>query len=220
MTRLELITKFRGESPEITDVRISDTLLELWLEEGNREICAQTRCIVDQDGTTIVTAENDEHFDLTDEIDKFFMIDTYSGSGVTYNGKKLEEKTMAQLDEESPNWRARSSGTPKAFYQRGKWLYLDRPIDSSAHDIKVYAILIPDDFDGDDKTPYNELTHLEPYHYALIYYLQKRAKMKIGKTGEETKFLQEYDAYIAWMKKDLVGARSGVIRFKPSGAYR
>ncbi len=218
MIRSEIKSKFREENPEITDRVIGDTVLGSWLEEGNKEVCMLTRCIVDQDGTTIETSENDQVWDLTNVIDNFFMIDTYSGSGVTYNGKRLREKTMAQLDEESPNWRSRSSGTPKAFYQRGKWLYVDRPIDSNEEDIKVYAVLIPDAY-TDDVAPFNQLEHLSPFHYSLVLYLQKRAKAKIGKTGEELKVRQEYDRYISNMRKVLIGSRSGVINFRPSGAY-
>jgi len=219
MTRLEIVTKFRQENPEITERVLTDPVLHSWLEEGNREVCSMTRCIIDQDGTTIETAENDTHYDLTQRIDNFGDIDSYPGSGITYNGKRIDEKTMAQLDQESPNWRARSSGTPKAYYRRGKWIYLDRPVDSNEEDIKVYSVLIPDDFDDDAKTPFNELTYLEPFHYSLIYYLQKRAKMKIGKTGEEVKALQEYDRYIKWMKKEIGGGKYTQIQYKKSNAY-
>ena len=219
MIRSEIITKFREENSELTERSLPDTILYSWLEEGNREICALTRCIVCQNGTTIETSEDDQCYDLSDKIDNFFMIDTYSGSGVLYNGKRLEEKTMSQLDQKSPNWRSRSSGTPKAFYQRGKWLYLDRPIDSNTEDIVVYCVLRPNDF-NDDVMPFNELEHLIPYHYAFLYYRQKRAEARIGKTGEEVKALQEYDRYISNMKKKLIGSRSGVIQFIPSGAYK
>ena len=219
MIRSEILSKFREENPEITDRVLTDAAAYSWLEEGNREICAITRCIVDQDGTTITTAEDDDHYDLSDKIDKFYDIDTYPGGGVTYNDKRIEEKTIAQLDHESPSWRSKSSGTPKGYYRRGKWIYLDRSIDSNEYDLKVYAVLIPDDF-NDDVMPFNELEYLEAYHYSLIYYLQKRAKMKIGKTGEETKALQEYGSYLKWMKKELGGGKYTEINYTKHNGYK
>lgn len=218
MTRPDLITKFRSENPEFTERVLPDLTLYSWLEEGNREICLKTRCIVDQDGTTITTSEDDQSWDLTDEISNFMAIDTYPGGGVTYNDKRIEETTIARLDAEAPNWRSRDSGTPKAYYQRGKWLYLDRPIDSNAYDVKVYSVLIPDTFNT-DVMPFNELAYLEPFHSSLIYYLQKRAKMKMGKEGEELKALQEYDRYIRDMKRILGGSRYTKINYVKSSSY-
>jgi len=219
MIRSELVAKFREENPEITKRVITDVVLYSWLEEGNREICAKTRCIVDQDGTTIETSEDDQSWDLTNVIDKFYDIDSYPASVVVYNGKRLDKKTMAQLDAEKINWRSASSGIPKAYYRRGKWLYLDRPINEAADDLIIYAVLIPDDF-NDDVMPFNQLEYLENFHYSLIYYLQKRAKMKIGKSDEEVKALAEYDAYIRWMKSELGGGKYSAITYHRSSAYK
>ena len=220
MTRLEILNTFRQENPAVTTRVLKDTVLHSWLKEGNREICARTRCIVDQDGTTITTTEDDQYYDLTDKIDNFQDIDSYPGGGVTYKDKRIEEKTIAQLDQESPNWRSRSAGTPKAYYRRGQWLYLDRPIDSNAEDIKIYSVLRVDDFDDDDKIPFNELGYLIPYNYALVYYLQKRAKMAKGKKGEEIKALQEYEAYIKWFKKEIGGGKYTAINYIKDSSYK
>ncbi len=211
---------FRTENPEITTRVISDALLDSWLLIGNLEVCAETRCIVDTDGITIGTTENDTTYDLTSEISNFFDIDEYPGGGVTYNGKRIEEKTMAQLDHEKPNWRGNSSGTPESYYRRGKSIFFEKAIDDNAYDIKVYSVLIPEAFDNDSKTPYNEQTWLEPYHYAMVLFLQKKAKMKVGKTNEEAKALQEYASYIVWMRKMIGGGKYTKRSFTRSGAYR
>ena len=215
MTREEIIEAFRLECPEITERVVTDPLLHVWCKQGNREVCAEARCIVDKDGTTISTSENDQKWDLTREITNFYDIDDYPGGGVTYNSKRLTEKTMAQLDEESITWRNRSSGTPKAYYRRGKWLWLDRAIDSNADDVTIYSVLLPDDFDDDDKTPYNELTYLKPFHYAIVKYLEWKAKQKIGKREDSMKAHAEFLDFIKWMKKQLGGGKYAPIHFRP-----
>jgi len=215
MNRTEILETFRVENPELTERVITDSALQSMCLEGNKDVCKRARCIVGEDGTTISTTEDDERYDLTDEIDRFYDIDTFPGSGVLYNGVHLDKVTMAELDEEDENWRARSSGTPEKYYRRGKYLCLDRPIDSNAEDIIVYAVLKPDDFDAADKTPYDELDYLEPYHYALVLYLKWKAKLKIGKTSEGTAAGKEYLMYIKDMIKQLGGNKYGNIRFKP-----
>lgn len=215
MTRQDIIDTFRIENPELTTRVITDAQLHSWCVIGDKEICAITRCVVDQDGTTIETAEDDEYYDLTDKITRFYDIDEYPGGGVTYNAKRITKTTMAKLDKDYPNWRSRNSGTPKEYYTRGKWIYLDRPIDSEEDDIKVYCILIPEDFDDDNKIPYDQLSYLEPFHYGIVKYLQFKAKEKIGKGQEGQKASGEYIGYIKWMKKMITGVKSGPIYFEP-----
>lgn len=214
MNRTEIISQFREENPEITLRVISDSVLASWLKTGDKDVCAKTRCIVDQDGTTIETSEDDESYDLTSYISRFFDVDDFPGGGVTYNDKRLNMTTIAELDMEASNWRGREAGTPQKWYRRGKWLYLDRPIDSNEEDLKVYAVLIPSDFDSDSKTPFNQLTYLEPYHPILVRYLKWRAKEKIGKRQDAINARAEYITEIQDMKKTLGGGKFGKIYFR------
>lgn len=213
MIRSEVIDMFRAECPEITERVISDTVLYNWCLLGDKKFCAETRCIVDQDGTTITTAENEQYWDLTSEISNFFDIDDWPGSGVVYNNKRLIKATMAELDIDDENWRARSSGIPRKWYRRGKYLYLDRPIDSSADDLIIYAVLVSDDWDS-DVSPYNQLTYLEPYHEGMVLYLISRAKAKVAKPEEALKAQAEYTAYVNWAKRQLGGNKIGPIYFR------
>lgn len=215
MTRKEIIDDFRVENPDITINVISDALLNVWCKKADKEVCAITRCIIDQNGTVIETAENDTHWDLTAKITKFYDIDEWPGGGVSYDDDRLTKTTIAELDDESPSWRTRSAGTPKKYYRRGKWLYLDRPVDSNIKDIRIYSVLISDNFDDDDKTPYNGLTYLEPFHDAIGKYLQWKGKAKKGKPEEAGLAKTEFFDYCQWMKKMIGGGKYTEIRFEP-----
>jgi hypothetical protein len=184
------------------------------LQQGDKEFCAETRCIVDQAGTTITTLENEYYWDLSAEITNFYDIDDYPGSGVVYNGRRLTKTTMGELDSDNINWRANSSGVPKKWFRRGKYLYLDRKVDSAVDDLIVYAVLISNDWTT-DIAPYNALAHLEPFHPAMILYLTKRAKAKVGKPEEAMAAAQEYMSYLSWAKKQLGGNKFGPIHFTP-----
>lgn len=217
MTRAEIVAMFRTENPGITIRVVSNALLYDWCLVADKEVCARTRCVVDQDGTTIATTENDQKWDLTDKISNFYDIDEYPGGGVAYNNKRLKETTIAKLDDEQPGWRTRSKGTPLEYYRRGKWIYLDRPVNSLAYDLKIYASLISDDFDDGSKTPYNQLAYLEPFHSGILKFLQWRAKQKKGKQQDALIAKQDFEDYTKWMKKEIGGTKYGPIVFRPKG---
>jgi len=222
MTRAEIIAMFRTENPEFTERALPDTRLHAWCKIGDKEIAAETRCIVSDTtfNSVVTTSVYSTRYDLTDKISKFFDIDDYPGGGVSYDDEPLEKTTIAELDEENYNWRTRSAGTPDKYYRRGKWLYFDYPVKTADKVIRVYAVLISDDFDDDSKTPFNQLTYLEPYHYSLVLFLQKKAKMKRGNTAEEAKAIAEFSAYIKWMKRMLGAARLKSMKFQPTeGLY-
>jgi len=214
MNRAEVREFFRTECPEIPTRVVSDALLNKWLLVGDKDVAARTRCIVDDDGTTITTSEDDERFDLMSEITNFFDIDNWPGGGVVYNGKRLIQTTIAELDQMSPSWRSNSSGTPTKYYRRGKNIFLNRPIDSEADDLIIYAVLVSDDFNSDSKLPFNELTYLTPFHFSLVKWLIWKAKAKVGKPQDAQKAQAEYLEYTLWMKKEITGGKTAPIYFR------
>ena len=211
MNREEIRDTFRQLNPEVTERVATDTQLNDLLELGDKDFCAKTRCITNYEPETIETTENDESWDLTTEISKFYDLDTFPGAGVLYNDKQLRFRSLVQLDKESPNWRNNSSGTPTRYFRRGARIYTDKPIDSNEYDLKVYAVLISDDFDDDAKLPFNGLTYLEPFHFGLILWLQWKAKAKIAKPEESATAMQEYLTYALWARKEIGGTKFGAI---------
>jgi len=213
MIRSEIIDTFRSECPEITSRVVTDTVLYSWCKLGDKQFCAEARCIVDQDGEEWDTAVNDEYYDLVSKITNFYDIDDYPGSGVLFDGKKIDKTTMAALDAESSAWRARSAGTPKKWYRRGQYLYLDRPVETASLKVKVYSVLVSDDWDT-DVAPFNELTYLEPFHEAMVLFLVKKAKAKVGKPEDALKAQAEYSAFVKWTKAQLGGNKFAPIYFR------
>lgn len=219
MTRTEIIELFRAENPKITDRVVTDTVLNNWCKVGDKDICAETRCIV---GSTVFnslvsTSSYSTLYDLTAEISKFYDIDDNPGGGVSFDDEPLEKTTISELDQQHKSWRTYSAGTPEKYYRWGEWLGFDRPIKTADKEIRVYSVLISDPFDADDKTPYNQLTYLEPFHYGIVKYLQWRAEGKVSKKEDAELARVEYFAYTARMKKMIGGGKFGNIYFQPRG---
>jgi hypothetical protein len=217
MILTDILDTFRSENPELTERVISDTLLKQWAKIGDKEICAITRCIVgDYTFSSIITTSvYDTKYDLTNLIPKFYDIDDSVGGGVSFDNEPLEKTNVSELDTEDSTWRTRGAGTPEKYYRRGKYLYFDYPVLTADKEIRVYAILVSDDFIGDNSLPYNELTFLEPYHYGIVKYLQWKAKAKVGKPNEAQVAQNEFSTYAQWMQKQIGGNKYSSIRMKP-----
>ncbi len=217
-----IIEMFRTENAEITDRRITDALLKNWAKFADKEICAITRCIVSDVNFHSVasTSVYDTKYDLSTQISKFYDIDDFPGGGVSFDDEPLVKTSVAELDAEDSSWRKRSAGTPEKYYRRGKYLYFDYPVKTADLDIKVYAVLVSDDFDDDNITPYNQLGYLEPFHYGIVKYLQWKAKAMIGKPAEGQLAQKEFYDYAQFMKKQIGGNKFSPIRFQsPTGIY-
>lgn len=219
MTRTEIIQRFRDENPELTANVISNTTLNAWLLTGDKEICARVRLIVAT--STITAVDGQAAYDLTALTD-FSDINEGQGGGVAVvtssTTRRIPRTTKAALDDESPSWRTASSGTPKTYYRYGKYMYMHpAPDTDTVTGFSVDYVKISDDFNNDSILPYNQLTYLEPFHPALVFYLTWRAKAKIGKPEEAAAAFTAYNAYITWMIKETSGGKAGPIEYRPFG---
>lgn len=214
MTRQELRDKFRVENPEITEKVISDTVLNVWMKIANKEICSNTRCIVSNVPATFNTTIDVQYYDLETLIDNFLDIDDTPGGGVYYNDVSLIKTSPMEMNEQSSKWRSATSGTPKKWWLRGKYLWFDRKPDA-AEDVDIDCILLPDDFDSDSELPFNGLEYLQVYDDAISKYLQWRVKQKVGKQEEAAIAKKDYLDYTAWMKKSVRSMKAAPIQFRP-----
>jgi len=214
MLRQDIIDTFRAENSELDAAVVTDDVLNSWLFTGDKEICAATRCIVGE--TTFNTAINDQSWDLTAQVPKFYDINEYPGGGINLDGDRLIKTTKAELDDIDEYWRQNTSGEPDYYYRYGKYIYTEMPVDD-IYIMIIDAVLISDDFNA-NVMPFNQLSYLVPFHNSLVLYLIMKAKAKIGKPEDAATAQKEFTNYIAWMKKEVQGGMSAKILYRqPNG---
>jgi len=218
MDRGAIIQRFRQENPSITANVASDAVLQSWCEIGNLEVATRARLIRGE--TTFSSSIDEDTYNLTALIPSFYDIDELPGGGVVYNNKRIELESVASLDAKRSGWRTQSSGTPIDYYRRNQFLVFGRD-PSSVEDVLVYSVLKPDTLDDDSKTPFNQLEHLEPFHYSLVLYLEMRVYgNKVIRPTSEMTAKQEYETYIDWLKKEVYRGIYQDIIMRPPVNYR
>ena len=206
MNRETLRSRFRSECPEITDRVVSDTILNGWMLDGDKDICQITKCIRSNTPETFDAVEDTQYYDLTSNITKFQEIDEYPGGGVWFDNKPLKKATESEMNYILTNWKDDpTSSTPQRYFRRNQYLWFDVPPDST-DEIAISTIYVSDDFDNDSKTPFNQLSYLEPYHPGVLKYAQWKAKQKVGKDNEAKKAEMEYYTFVKRMKKNIDGS--------------
>ena len=215
-TRLEIRDQFRVENPAVTVRVITDAQLNSYMKSGNREVCCATRCIVTNESEIISSIADKQFYDLESNISNFYDIDDMPGGGVYYDDYPLKKKSAAEMNYYKKRWRLSSSGTPRFYWRRGKYLWFDVPCETAALEIAADCILLPDDFDDDTKQPFNETGNLQAYSDAIVKYMQWRCKQIKGKETDAKRAFDDYNKYVAWMSKLVKSAKYGPIYLKPA----
>lgn len=208
MNRAEIRQVFRDGNPDLPVRVLSDTVLNNWCLLADQEICAETRCIVTNESVTFDSVASAWYYDLSSKVTNFYEIDDFPGGGVYYNDDPLTKITPGRMNTIDSTWKSRSNGTPTRYWRRGQYLWLDRPTEADV-EMAVDAYLYPDDFDSDEKTPYDGLTHLIPFHEAIVRYLEWRGKQKIKDPEASAIAYANYIAYRKDMKKKVRGYQQG-----------
>ena len=217
----DIIQRFRDEYPELDANVISDATLMSWLLIGDQEVCMKCRLItVENVNITAVPGQN--KYSLTSLNPLFFDInESYSGGLVYYNTsgsyKRVYPKTKAWFDNNYSQWRTASTGTPRWYYRQNDYIVTYPTPNDTVSNFNVDLVLLSNPFNNLNIAPYNQLPYLAPFHYALVMYLQWRAKIKIGKAEEADTALKAYSGYIQWMINTIQGGRQGEMEFRPQG---
>jgi len=218
MDRATLRSRFRGENPELTERVVTDIVLNGWMLDADKDVSAFTRCVISNVPETFDSVEDDQYYDLTGNISKFFDIDEYPGGGVWYDDEPLTKCSESEMNYILRNWKTADSGTPKKYFRRGKYLWFDYAPAADDVEIAISTVYVSDDFDSDGATPYNGLSYLEPFHQAVLKYMQWKGKMKVGKDDEELMAAKEYYTYIKRMKKAIQGGQNNIAYMIPRGS--
>ena len=208
MNRAEIRQTFRNENADIPSRVVSDATLNDWCKLGNIEICAKTYCIVTNTSETFTSVASAWYYDMADEVAKFFDIDDFPGGGVYYDNKPLKKTTPGRMNTIDSTWKLRSNGTPTRYWRRGQYLWFDCPTEADKT-IAVDCVLIPDDFDSDEKSPYNSLVHLGSYHDAIVKYLKWRGKQAIKDSQGAAIAYSYYTKYWQAMRKQVRAYQQG-----------
>lgn len=220
MLMSDIIQRFRDENPEIDVNVIPDATLMGWLLVGDQEVCMDQR-LVTTENVNIPSVTGQSTYSLTALNSLFFDInESYGGGLVYYNAnyyKRVYPQTKAWLDNNMSQWRTASTGTPRWYYRSGSNIVVYPTPDDTVVNFNIDLVLLSNPFIQLNQMPYNQLPYLAPFHYALVLYLQWRAKIKVGKEEEGMAAYKLYQVYLQWMRKTIQGGRQGVIEFRPQG---
>lgn len=220
MLMSDIIQRFRDENPELDQSVIPDSVLMQWLLIGDQEVCMKARLIILED-VILSAVVGQGTYNLTPLNPLFFDINEMPGGGVSYftatTYKRLTKTTKSYLDANNSQWRTASTGVPKYYYRSGNNIVVYPKPNSTVVNFTLDLVLLSNPFNSLSITPYNQIPYLAPFHYALVLYLQWRAKGKIGKEDEAKSAYSLYESYVQWMIKTIGGGKYGAIEFRPSG---
>ncbi len=220
MLMSDIIQRFREENPELDQSTISDATLMSWLLIGDQEVCMDQRLITIEN-VPFASVPGQNTYSLTNLSPLFFDINESYGGGLVYYNisqyKRIYPQTKAWLDNNYAQWRTAQTGTPRWYYRSGSNIVMYPSPNSSIVNFNIDLVLLSNPFNNLSIMPYNQIPYLAPFHYALVLYLEWRAKIKIGKYEEGKAAYMLYQQYCQWMRKTIQGGRQGVIEFRPSG---
>ena len=193
---------------------VSDSVLNLLLNQGVVEIAALTICLKANKKFNVVADQRE--YVLSSVVGDFLIMDD---PGVYwYNGsswKQLCPVTMKWLDENRPNWRDEDSGDPKHYYQESDTLgFHPTPDTSLASGFHVYYGKKPSGMTTEDQYPFGgeaEITHLSILSEAILYYWKWKILPALNKDGTDNFRLAERAFYNEiTLKKAMLARRPDI----------
>jgi len=199
MTAAEILTRVRiniaDQATSGNRQAFSDSDLLGFLNDGQRE--ANILGWLLQDRITLTLASGTTEYALP--------ADFLSTDRVLFNGQKLEQTSLSQLDANTPGWSSSSGSTPQKYYLYRTTSTLiglvPAPRSLTITSLTVYYIKQPIELTSTSETPWNGWSSLKPYHTALVYYVSYRACRALEEDALATSYYQEWAAAVEIMRK-------------------
>ena len=201
MNLAQIRTRFRLLVPEVNDSILSNTNLDLFINDGALDVTRRTDCLWNYADQTVTAAT--QTYAVPSDAGRVLAI-YYGGTG---NWEKLPCVTMDYLANEiDPDW-FNNTGTIWAYFEaeQNKIGLYKTPTSAEAGTdyLRVYYVENPDTLVNDSDIPFNGVTNLYAYHDLMLLYVMYKAKQMMGKWEQATVIETNYLAKCREMKVDL-----------------
>lgn len=204
MTLLQLKTMARMLVPGAKKNLISDTNLELILNNGARAVAQASKCLATSELVN-VTADT-ETYDLTSILTRFLG---FTEAGLWYlnssTWKQIHPKTIKWLDENYPNWRQLENGTPRYYSVEGDELRLiPHPEDATSNGMWIHYFQAPQLMTASGHYPFGYTTEIErliPLQEAILSYSSWKLTLTLNEGKDDYAAME--NAYLRTLKEKI-----------------
>lgn len=210
LTRLEIRNQVRRNINDVPGVAAqfrhgNETLNEL-IDDVQREVNAMTWAVEASSSITLVAGTT--YYTMPTNMIVPMRVQFSDARGVRTT---LNEDSEHSITENTPDFERNSVGIPTRYFMRqskagGTELQmgiLPIPNAQSTGTLRIdYAVQL-NDMDEDSDIPFNGLSHLEPYHYTIIWGVSLRIKAMEGDAGGVQNFSGLYDRSLKIMRDNL-----------------
>jgi len=178
---------------------VSNTLLDLVLNEGVKDIVAYTGCLPTNKRFNSVEGQGDalNPYLLSSVLGDYLRMDkgglwwNQSGSS-TMDYKRLNPRTVAWLDDNRPNWRDIDDDAPEDYVIDGDNLVVIPASDETDYHTNAFwafYIKVPTSMTAASHYPFSgsatELTHLSIFDTAIVYYARWKILPMLAKDYQD-----------------------------------
>jgi hypothetical protein len=216
MTLSQLRTLARAMIPGAKLQVIPNDVLDIILNEGVKDIAAYTICLKTNKQFNAV-ADTSE-YNLSSQLGDYLAVDKpglwwYN----TSQWRPVYPKTLKWLDENKPNWRDSSSGSP-LYYSIDADILTITPAPSAAatSGFWLYYGKKPTAMTAEEHYPFSgsttELTHLSMFDMAIILYTKNKIEPMLSKDMDANLSYQEYlrereeKMFLLYRRKDIAAS--------------
>lgn len=197
LTAAEIITEARvllnDNSSDTGRQRFSDAQLLRFINDGQREANIFSWVLKSSYSLTL-TAGTTEYPVPSD------FLTTWR---VTYEGRKIDQTSLNELDSNSPGF-ATASGRPQKYYlylATTTWIgFTPAPNSTSTGTVVMYYVQQPTEITSTSSSPWNSWTLLTPYHSGLVYYTVYRGYQAMMEAEMAASYFTEWTLFVQSLK--------------------